>query len=79
MAGRACDHEEVPDEVVVTYSVCGKKRETAGVSNSTGEYQQNSGHWYERQYWFGRYYRQPTHQNVEYDRDAGMACALYDF
>ena len=38
VADRSGDHEEVPDEVVVPDTVRGEERETAGVSNSTGEY-----------------------------------------
>ena len=39
VADRSRDDEEVPDEVVVPDAVRREEDETAGVSNSTGDYQ----------------------------------------
>src|SRR5689334_18012816 len=73
-----CNHEEVPDEVIVTNTLCGKEREPTGVRESAREYQQNSRHRDQHQDRFHRDDREPSHDHIQHDADRRMSCSLVD-
>jgi len=70
VAGRSRDHEQVPDEMVVSDPLSGEECEAAGVGDSAREYQKNSGKGNQHHYWLDRYHREPTHNHVQHDRDS---------
>ena len=78
MAGRSRDHEQVPDEMVVSDALSGEERESACVGESAGEYQKDSGNGNQHHDWLDCYHRKPAHEHVQHDRDSRMTRALSD-